>query len=427
MSDQKITTTRQENLRPLGSPGQRSFELISSTVRDRLGDRHAALFAEPVPTGAGDHVDWYASVSGDAVLLTSLDEGQQSVVRDDLESLVGDVRELSDTLRASASGDDQRLGEALAFAVEIPSEDNIYAVSNGDTMQPILLNWAHLQDVVNPAMGVLAGTVKRAAPPVAPPVSPEVVVVQETIAPQRRFGWAFWLAWLLVIALILWILWLLLQACGLTALGIRPAWLNHCPQPTIISQSDEERTQEALLDRLHRLEQELADLDRGCEPVPPEPEPEPEPLPEPQPEPEPAPVEEPEDDIDARLDREDAQDGDLTFALAWDDRADLDMHITCPNGNTINYQNKSVVSCRGTLDVDANDSTRNATTDPVEHVVINDPLEGTYKVLVRLFRNRGQDHHPFRLRIQIGSQTRNLEGSVSTGRKSWTTTFQYPE
>ena len=72
-----LVTTSSEGLRPLGSAAQRSYELVSGSLRDRLGDRHANLFSEPVATSYGDRFDWYAPFSGKAVPLTDLESEDQ--------------------------------------------------------------------------------------------------------------------------------------------------------------------------------------------------------------------------------------------------------------------------------------------------------------------------------------------------------------
>ena len=54
----------------------------------------------------------------------------------------------------------------------------------------------------------------------------------------------------------------------------------------------------------------------------------------------------------ARLEREGARVGDVTVSLAWDDFNDLDLHVICPDGSEVSYQNSSTGG--GTLDVDMN-------------------------------------------------------------------------
>ena len=87
-----LVSTSTEGLQPLGTAPQRAYELVSSTVRARLGDTHANLFAEPVATEHGDMMDWYAPMAGAAVPLPDLPEAVQQAVCDRLGALVADIR-----------------------------------------------------------------------------------------------------------------------------------------------------------------------------------------------------------------------------------------------------------------------------------------------------------------------------------------------
>ena len=120
-----LVTTSSEGLRPLGSAAQRSYELVSGSLRDRLGDRHANLFSEPVATSYGDRFDWYAPFSGKAVPLTDLESEDQDSVREALGVLVQDILAEAGRLNESQSPQDQRLADALTNALEIPSDDMI--------------------------------------------------------------------------------------------------------------------------------------------------------------------------------------------------------------------------------------------------------------------------------------------------------------
>lgn len=73
--------------------------------------------------------------------------------------------------------------------------------------------------------------------------------------------------------------------------------------------------------------------------TPPEDCPEPGPQPEPQPEPEPEP---------------ELGTGDVQITLRWSSSADLDLHVTEPNGTEIWFGDKGPTSTGGRLDVDSN-------------------------------------------------------------------------
>ena len=266
-----------------------------------------------------------------------------------------------------------------------------------------------------------------------------VAVVHQTVP------WLAGLLWLLFTLLVMSILYILLAGCGVGMPGA--AWLqarslvNLCPvavaqdttDPVLLIQ--EESRQGILEEELRRLRLALAEEQRSCriesaealrpapEPVPvpePTPEPAPEPVPEPEPpppEPEPTPPEpepepEPEDEFDERLEREGAQDGEVTVTLMWNGDADLDLHVICPNGQEIDYT--STRGCGGNLDIDMN-GVRVMSREPVENVVWPAGAPpGRYIVRVNNFdpRSDGSGPTPFRLRIVNGDQTEIVEGAI---------------
>jgi Ca-activated chloride channel family protein len=72
------------------------------------------------------------------------------------------------------------------------------------------------------------------------------------------------------------------------------------------------------------------------------------------------------------MEREKAKVGDITVTLCWDDRADLDLHAICPNGNHIHFGDKQGGSIEGGgyLDVDMN--VQGESVEPVENVFFGD-------------------------------------------------------
>jgi hypothetical protein len=128
-----LTTTSSEGLRALGSAPQRSFELITGTVRARLGNAHAALFAEPVATEFGDRFDWYATLPGKARRLADLPEPEAEALRATRDALAADIRSLAAEIAASGAPDDLRLSEALTNALVVPDDNHVWAIGpDGD-------------------------------------------------------------------------------------------------------------------------------------------------------------------------------------------------------------------------------------------------------------------------------------------------------
>ncbi len=412
MSGALLATTSTEGLRPLGTPPQRAFELVTGSLRDRLGARHAALLAEPVATPHGDRFDWYAPMPGKARRLAALPPAEAEAARATLAALAADIREVARGLGASKVADDLRLAEALENALEVPDEDHVFVVRDGDGPPcPVLVNWAWVRDEQRAVRGVLTGTSKRPPAATAPPPPPPSIGAPATVAravepaggPAGGAGpwWALiWLGWLLLALMAAAILWLTLPACGLRGL------VSFCPGPPTAAAAGAARAAQ-LGDEIALLERRIAEADRACQPIPAA-------LPAPPP---PAPE---ETDIDRRLDRAGAQRGELAFSLAWDGAADLDLHVRCPNGEEISYLRRE--GCGGMLDVDAN--AQNITPEPVENVFFNAPGPGAYQLIVNLYRPAQLfETVPFQLQLRSGEEIKVLTGNVNPANPNWTTTY----
>lgn len=417
----RIAVTSSEDMRVVGTIGQRSVELIGGTLRQRLSADHGDLFAEQVLSESGNQSDWYASRAGEVTALIDMPEQDRLVVENRLAALLDDVRQLATEMVADPASDTQRLGEAIENAMRFPGVESIYAIKqdNGD-YQPIIVDWASETETHSApnSAGLVAWTPRRRVMQTAIPGGPGVTTpppaaVHHAPAPAARpWGWLVWLLALIVGALTAAILWLLLPACGLS-------WgANFCSDnqsmAEIIEEDDLGQLQQygaVLENRVAQLERELSALGQACiqlVPPPPPPEPEPEPVP---------------DEIDNRLNHEDARSGDLDFALVWDSRADIDLHITCPSGQTINFRTEQ--ACGGVLDVDMNAGSRLSNT-PVEHIYFNSPQSGTYRILVNFDNARTfGGTHSFTLRITFGTQTETFRGRVSRSSPDWTGNLVY--
>ena len=128
--------------------------------------------------------------------------------------------------------------------------------------------------------------------------------------------------------------------------------------------------------------------------------------------------EEPEVNMDERLEREGGASGEVQISLAWDDYNDLDLHLFCPSGERIYFNNKKS-ECGGHLDVDMN--VRPVSNTPVENVVWagTAPL-GTYKVGVHFYKHhrkrRTKRVCKYRLRVVTHGRSREYLGSIKYGQ-----------
>ena len=408
MFEALLVTTSSEGLQPLGSAAQRSFELVSSVVRDRLGPEHAAIFAEPVAAQHGDSIDWYAPFKGQATALSELDSDDQDRLRARLGQLVGDIRDEARRLGESASAEDQRLSEALSNAIEVPAQNMVYGLRNeSGELHPVLVHWAWIRNEQRAVRGVLSAMVPRPEPVAF--ASPAVAT-----RPSPAWWWLILLGWLLLTLMIGAILYLLIVPCG-----VNQGRLIFCPadEAEIEAVMTEGRVAS---DEIASLERELALVRRQCQPTVPV-------LPV-----TPAPAKEgnaapaaPDDaarraDVEKKITDRGGARGALNFTLEWGTIDDVDLSVTCPTGVTISYRNKG--DCNGTLDLDANVVRADAVTDPVENIVFQDSPLGLYKVRVHLRSERTDGPKEVILHVlRRDGPSQTYKGMVSQEKRDWIT------
>ncbi|MEM0990192.1 MAG: hypothetical protein AAGK00_15055 [Pseudomonadota bacterium] len=452
MVARRITSTFSADFIPLGTPGQRSFDLITREAAE-ISTAHRALYAEPFISPQGDSIDWYAALPGNAVPLTSLDATAADDVRVRLDQLVGDIQARAVSLRAETDPQRRRLGEALANSVSYPGDESVFIIGN----QPVIVCWAHQSSQgAAPTSALTQAAPRRALPPNPAPVAPAVaaapaapveqVIVTQTVTQDRTpLGWLWWLLWGAVGVTVIAIALILLPACGLSFLP----GLDHCEGRPVVSEAAQVAERRAELEaEVTRLERQLEQLDLACLPTPQPPAPEPveetrpppapEPAtpeppaeeeraePEPQPDPPPPPQPQPEDEeIDRRVTQQGGEtDGELRITLAWNNLSDLDLRVITPSGCEIHFRNRN--ACGGVLDIDQNAGSTQIPT-PVENVVFTGtPQRGRYIVVVRNFKQRGFGGSAFKLRIHKGAQVERYDGFLRQEKQTASFRFSYP-
>lgn len=369
----RITT---EGVQTLGSPAQRSYELLTATLRDRLGPEAAALLAEPIATANGAAVDWYAPLPGRAQPLASLTDAERDSLLADLQVRTDAIRALADKIAAQKTKDGYFLAEALRNALEVPDESAIWALRQGEALVPVIVNWGRIRDDRRAVRGVLSMVAPRARAPRAPtaavnavpavPASATVPIPSTPATTSRQATritpWWLVLGWILLAVLIAIILWLLVAPCGL-----RPGLLGPCQDGDSRTAALIEARQD-LLAEIGVLEARLQDLSRDC-------------LPEQ--------AAGDSGEVDRRIAVAGGQsEAALAFALMWNGQDDLDLAVTCPAGETVDFRNSQSAACGAVLDVDANFPIGFTVDDPVENVIFDQKTPGTYQVTVRRFADR---------------------------------------
>ena len=128
-------------------------------------------------------------------------------------------------------------------------------------------------------------------------------------------------------------------------------------------------------------------------------------------------TEEEDRELMERLAREGGKSGVVQVSLAWDDYNDLDMHVFCPSGERIYFNNRKS-ECGGELDVDMNVRPKSKT--PIENVVWTDEApDGEYKIGVHFYRHhrkrRTKKTCQFRLRVVTYGQAKEYSGELTHG------------
>ena len=407
MASLRIATTRQQDLQALAAAGQTTVEAWRTLHKalSELSPAHAALLAEPVANEARGEVDWYADGDGDAALLRDLPKPERTAAQARLDGLVADITALAQRLGASRSDGDRFLADMLGLALRLPGGDHVY-VRNG---QPVLVGWGHVRSGGRGGTMVLTGP--AALPPAAmailpPPPSPYAAAV-----PARTWLWGVLGASLLAPLLAAFIL--MRDPFGWFAIDVASCRLAP-GQLGLARGIQEEAAREGVLRaELARL---LADAGERRLQCPPERPPEPPPPPPEPPRPSPPPPPPPSQDAQ-RAERQGAQRGKLQVILAWDDRNDLDLQVTCPNGTTINFIRRQ--ACGGVLDVDANGDVDVLTATPVENVFFAAPMSGRYRVVVDPYGMRVRNSTPFRVTIRREGQPDEVTaGTAVNGQRN---------
>lgn len=421
MNPSFLVTTSTEGLQPLGTAPQRSFELVSGTLGERLGAEYAALFAEPVATEHGDRIDWYAPVGGAATPLSQLPDDIQQQLRARLGRLIGEIRTVAEALGDSAAAQDRRLSEALGNAIELPDETMIYGVRNADgAWQPVLVHWAWVRNEQAAVRGILTGMVPRPTP------LPTAAGVQAGVLPGGQAGgqasplwwWLILLGWLLLAAILAAILYLLIAPCGVNRSG-----LFYCPAAQV-GPEDAFAEARVLGDENARILRELALADRSCQPrvaILPAPD---------NASAAPTPVlpdvkrdrtrtDADRSKVEKRITERGAELGALNFVLEWSSVDDIDLYVTCPQGETISYSNRE--GCGGRYDLDANVAAISAVTDPVENIVFENAAPGLYKVRAHLRGNRTDGAKTVTLHVlRKNGPSQSFTGTLAPGQVDWT-------
>lgn len=419
MDTTRIASTPLLGLTPLGSAGERAYPRLIEILGSRLGPDHAFLLAEPVPDPDGTRIDWYVPGERRAQPVQSLPEEIKAQVVQQAERLQGDVMRLAAALAGSgASG--AALAQSLRHAMTVPGPDKLYAVPfetpDGLVYRPVLVAWAHSKAGTPGYLGGLEG--KLILPPAPPPPSPPPGAAAPAAGPaaavalaaRAPFRWDLLLLWLLFALLTAALIWRLLPACGVTGLRLfNFSGLSYCrvAPPVVEAALDETPALRAII---ADLESQLARRRNDCRMAelrrpPPAPPPVQPPTPQSPP------------STDDRL--RDAERGELEFILTWNDKTDLDLHVTCPTRQTLNHSGKGQIICGGEFKIDKNVPPE-MTNSPIEQIIWRDirlAPRGRYEINVVYYDNREETTPNIKYEVEVKERGKLVERYEGTFRR----------
>lgn len=135
-----------------------------------------------------------------------------------------------------------------------------------------------------------------------------------------------------------------------------------------------------------------------------------------------------QDEVDVRLDKWNGKRGNLRITLLWHSLDDLDLHAKPPRGEAIGYGAKEDIVSGGCLDVDMNANLGTAEKDPIENIYWDNPPEGKYQCVVKLFSHRTSPIPvPFKVVCALKDEDFLIhEGRLNSESESFNFDFDYP-
>jgi len=126
-----------------------------------------------------------------------------------------------------------------------------------------------------------------------------------------------------------------------------------------------------------------------------------------------------ETELNNRLEREGGNASKLMVSLLWNTREDLDLKVSCPNGNYVNHGKKDGQKNRcGNLDVDANVASKKEaiSSEPVENINLFE-MVGSYEIQVKSVTNDNSilSGTQFEVVLLLRGQIEKFNGVIKPG------------
>ena len=387
-------------------------ELVASIKKLGCENRDLELyFASSQRDRDKETITWFIDTDSAATFEFKELSSLSDQLREDIEQRSSAIlREIDAVLKATESkrNDDKELIETLQKIVSKQAANNLFSGFDpiNNTFFPVLVGWnGDVSDSIARDLGLRgAGIEKPQNIDKNDDLNPEKV--SNSGGPNVPISPLHWLLWLIAFLLILFIAYLVLPACGLKGL------LQTCP-PTEDPINALQNKREKLIKDLE-LEGNICayqgngifdDQAAGTSPD----------------------LGEPtiqtvltnETELNNRLEREGGNTSKLMVSLLWNTREDLDLKVSCPNGNYVNHGRKDGQKNQcGNLDVDANVASKKEaiSSEPVENINLIE-MAGSYEIQVKSVKNDDSliSGTPFEVILLQGKRLEKFIGVIKPG------------
>ena len=137
-------------------------------------------------------------------------------------------------------------------------------------------------------------------------------------------------------------------------------------------------------------------------------------------------------ELDRRKDSAEAHTGKITISLMWSSKDDLDLALEQPDGEILYYNNKRDDIHEALFEIDRNRFGGVIVDDPIEHIYVQKPARGRYKIYVNWYKNRSQDSEvPYYLWVKHGDKIEKFEQSIyearvsSSVKRDWNIVYEF--
>lgn len=170
MAKQVILSANLQDFRPIlwyGQPVFERFQHIKAFLTEKLGGEFEHLLSEPVITqGSTARANFMSAYVTQGKPLSKLAPQEQENAKVQLSGMLQRVEQLAKSL--TQSPEDQKMGELLNLAIQVPNMEAVYVESNKIT----LVLWGFTSEETEKQNFSIMKTLEKASTPPVPPIPP---------------------------------------------------------------------------------------------------------------------------------------------------------------------------------------------------------------------------------------------------------------